>query len=139
MGTIHKITGGASSTDYSGDWLDALVMTDKGTAFDAIDNVWTLADVPSEGWKAGETRLVGTLTWDIAQMYKLKTDTSATGLQYAKAWHKSQVTAAGVVKTEKGGAMSAPLAISDPTTNFTTYPPKTSWPTNVPAEIQALF
>lgn len=134
-GTIHKITGGVSHTDDSGAWLDALVMTDKGTAFAAVDNVWTPAATPSGGWQPGNTLTIATLTWDIAQMYKLKSDPGTTGLQYAKAWHKSQATAAGVVTTEKGGAKST-RAITDPTTNFTAMPPKASWPADIPQAIK---
>ncbi|NEQ76487.1 MAG: hypothetical protein F6K23_27705 [Okeania sp. SIO2C9] len=140
-GTIHKISGGNSHVDHSGDWMDSMVMTDRGTVFDAIDNVWSPSETPKGGWRNDLNRVllpVGKLEWDIAQMYKLKTDTSDKGLQYGKAWHKASVTIDGTMTTEKGGAKHV-AKINDPTVNFEERPSLDMWEQEIPQAVKDWF
>ena len=104
-GLLHAISGG---------WLPASKMVAQGTLFDGADQVYSPATAPSGGWADGDTTQVGTFEWDIAWEYKLAGDTSPSGLQFYKAWHRSTCTQAGVVRTEKGGAYHT-AAIGDPT------------------------
>ncbi|WP_206957159.1 hypothetical protein [Trinickia acidisoli] len=94
-GDIHAITA---------KWVAAAKVVAQGTLFDGADQVFSRATVPSGGWVNGDTLQVGTFEWDIAWEYKLASDTSASGLQFYKAWHRSTCTREGTVRTEKGGA-----------------------------------
>lgn len=104
VGAIHPIGG----------WMLGDKVIPQGTLMASVDNVFTPAQTPPGGWKAGNSITIGTMVWDVAWEYKLTSDASPSGLQFCKGFHQSTLTAEGKVKTEKGGG-SHTASVADPT------------------------
>jgi len=110
MGQIHADTV---------NWITAHQVTQQGTLMTGTDTVWSPADTV-QGQTFGPlygNKLLGECNWDIAWMYRLVGENTATGLQFGKAWHKTYLYRNGNMLVEKGGVVET-SKLTDPPVNY---------------------